>query len=102
MSHFYGTILGNGTSKATRTGSKKDGLEVTAAGWKGAITTRVYQNAAGHDYFLVSLQPWKGSGGKTITLAAGKLDANFTDHPSIKAMTGLINTVVQQAESLRK
>lgn len=101
MSHFYGSVIGNGTSKATRTGSEKGGLEATAAGWKGAITARVWQNEAGDDYFAVSLHPWQGSGGKTVTLAAGRLDSTFTAHPSIKAMTGLINSVVEQAESLR-
>ena len=101
MSHFYGKLLGN-AGEATRCGSKKSGLEATAAGWAGAITCRVWINQAGEDYFRVSLHPWQGSGGKTITLAAGKLDASFTDQPSVQTMTGLINSVVEQAEALRK
>jgi hypothetical protein len=59
-------------------------------------------NAAGEDYFRILLKPWKNSGGKTITLASGKLDATFTDQPSIQTATRLINSVVDQVESLVK
>lgn len=102
MSHFYGTLEGTGTTVATRTGTKKSGLITTAAGWKGAIETEVWQNQAGDDYFRVVLKPWKHSGGKTISLFAGKLDATFTEQPSIQAATKLINSVTEQVESLRK
>ena len=101
MSHFYGTLQG-GAGEATRTGSKKSGLTATAAGWKGAIETEVWINEAGDDYFRVVLRPWKGSGGKTIPLFAGKLDATFTEQPSIQTATKLINSVVEQVESLTK
>lgn len=99
MSHFYGTLAGK--AHKTCTGTKAEGLEATAAGWQGGITTRVWQNPAGEDYFIVSLHPWKGSGGKTVTLAMGRLNSDDTAQPNVQSLTRMINTVVEQAESLR-
>ena len=75
MSHFYGTLEGS-RGGATRCGTKQSGLTTRAAGWQGCITVNV-THADGHDYFTVDLSPWKGSIGRTVCLAAGKLDAGI-------------------------
>jgi hypothetical protein len=100
MSHFYGKVMGS-RGEATRCGDATSGLEATAAGWQGAVTVKVWQNPAGEDYFIVSLHPWKGSGGKTVTLSMGRLNSDDTAQPSVQSMTRMINTVVDQAEALR-
>ena len=41
MSHFYSVIQGS-RGPATRCGDKHGGVYATAAGWGGAITTRLY------------------------------------------------------------
>jgi hypothetical protein len=101
MSHFYGKLQGS-ASEVTRCGTKQSGLTSFTAGWKGCIETHVWTNQAGEDYFRVSLTPWQSSGGKTIPLFSGKLDATFTEQPSIQTATRLINTVTEQVESLTK
>ena len=75
MSHFYGTIQG-ARGEATRTGTKNSGMVTHAAGWGGAIRVDVYQDENGNDMFRVSLGPWQNSGGRSRTLAIGRLDAN--------------------------
>ena len=62
MSHFYGTLKGS-RGEATRCGTKGSGVEVTAAGWGGCITVRVYHDkATGEDRFLICQERWQGSG----------------------------------------
>ena len=76
MATFIGKVQGP-RGVATRLGNSKSGMQVTAAGWGGAIETKVYQED-GKDYFVVRLIPWMGSGGESVELASGLLSS--TDH----------------------
>jgi hypothetical protein len=60
MAHFYGSISGQ-RGPASRLGSKKSGLQTTAASWQGAVRTTLYEKA-GVDCALVELVPWHGQG----------------------------------------
>lgn len=79
-SQFYGTVQGNGPNSVDRCGSKANGVEVNAAGWKGRIKTRVYHDHEnGKDMFHVWLFPhWQDSGGGVL-LAEGILDYRIED-----------------------
>ena len=79
MSHFYGVLKGS-RGQATRCATKTSALNVTAAGWRGAVGVRVWYNAdKGRDEYRVYLTPWQGSGGHSRLLAAGVLDATIAD-----------------------
>ena len=69
MSHFYGVLQGS-RGEATRCGTAKSGVRVTAASWAGAITTDLYTDEKGRDCFRVQERPWHGRG-KHRTLAEG-------------------------------
>lgn len=70
MSHFYGTLQGT-RGEATRCGSKGSGMTATAAGWGGAIETRLWHDEkAGVDRFEVRQRHWRGSG-VSYTIATG-------------------------------
>lgn len=70
MSHFYGTLQGT-RGKATRCGHKGSGMTTQAAGWGGAIETRVYHDkATGLDCFEVRMIQWRGAG-DSVVIAAG-------------------------------
>jgi len=71
MSHFYGVLQGN-RGEATRQGSPKSGLSVTAASWKGCVRVRLWVNEDGDDMFEVQQDRWQGAGIRE-TLAIGKL-----------------------------
>ena len=76
MSHFYGVLQGN-RGEATRCGTKSSGVNVTAAGWGGAIEVTIWHNPeTGKDMYHVWLRPWQGSGGNTQLLASGVLDSS--------------------------
>src|SRR3990172_10173183 len=76
MSHFYGTVEGQAQTTASRRGSIKTGVTTYAAGWSGAIRVAVWHSDTdGKDWYSVSLVPWQSSGGRTIQLAEGILDA---------------------------
>ncbi len=76
MSHFYGVLRGS-RGEATRCGTESSGINVTAAGWRGAIHVEVWYSAAGKDMYRVYLNPWHGSGGKSQVLAEGELNASL-------------------------
>ena len=79
MSHFYGVLEGS-RGQATRCGTKSSGVNVTAAGWQGAIVTHVRYNAdKDRDEYRVYLEPWHGSGGDRRLLSAGVLNATIAD-----------------------
>lgn len=62
MAHFYGVIRGQ-RGEASRLGSVKSGLVVTAASWQGAVrVTLEYDEATGADIARVELIPWRGAG----------------------------------------
>lgn len=61
MSHFYGTMKGS-RGEATRCGTKKSGLRVTAASWSGAIEVYLTIDGDGRDCFEVRQRPWQGQG----------------------------------------
>lgn len=73
MSHFYGTVQG-GRSQATRGATSNSGLKTQAAGWNGAIETRVFVRD-GKDLFEVWLIPWQGSAGTPRLLTRGELNS---------------------------
>lgn len=83
MAHFFGSIEGN-RGKATRLGSRDSGMSATAAGWKGAIKTRIYHEE-GVDHYVVELIPWQSSGGNTQVLARGVLNATLTQDKAASA-----------------
>ena len=61
MSHFYG-VLNGAKGEATRAGTKRSGLTVTAASWVGAIRVELSLDAEGRDCFRVLQTPWHGAG----------------------------------------
>jgi hypothetical protein len=62
MAQFYGSLQGS-RGEATRLGTKKSGLETTAASWEGAVNVRLYHDhESGLDMARVYLSPWHGSG----------------------------------------
>ena len=77
MAHFYGVLEGK-SGTATRCVTKESGLVATAAGWGGCVMVRVYRDEAGVDRYIVTLGPWKGSGGEFETIAQGILRALTT------------------------
>ena len=81
MSHFYANIRGY-RGEATRMGTKSSGMYSNVAGWKGAISVRIwYDNEKDEDRYEVNHTPWygSGSGGKSRTIATGPLDATAPD-----------------------
>lgn len=71
MSHFYGTLQG-ARGQRTACGSKGSGITVYAAGWKGAVCVRVYQDDKGRDCFIVEQTQWRGHGDYAV-IAEGVL-----------------------------
>ena len=69
MSRFYGTVQGN-RGQATRCGNASSGLTTETAGWDGCIEVTVYDRDGDGDGFIVSMQPWMGSGDK-VGIASG-------------------------------
>lgn len=62
MAQFIGYVQGSG-AKASRTGTKKSGLEITAASYQGSVTVILSHNPeTGEDKAVVSLDKWKGAG----------------------------------------
>jgi hypothetical protein len=62
MAHFLAAIKGH-RGEASRLGSKKSGLDATAASWQGAVDVRLWHDAkTGRDMARVSLIPWHGAG----------------------------------------
>ncbi len=79
MSHFYANIRGH-RGEATRAGAKSSGMYSNTAGWKGAISVRVwYNNEKDEDCYAIALTPWHGSDGYSRVIAAGPLDASAPD-----------------------
>ena len=79
MSHFYGVLEGS-RGQATRCGTKSSGVNVTVAGWRGAVRVQIRYNAnKDRDEYRVYLEPWQGSGGDSRLLAAGVLNATIAD-----------------------
>jgi len=62
MSYFYGVVQGQGQTAATRRGSKRSGLRVTAASYAGAVTVELDVDLKGQDVFVVRQEPWHGAG----------------------------------------
>ena len=70
MAHFYGVLKG-ARGEATRCTTKKSGLKVTAASWRGAVSVYLYHDATtGEDRYEVNMRPWHGSG-ESVDLASG-------------------------------
>jgi len=73
MSHFYGKLLGN-RGEATRCGTQGSGMLTHCAGWQGAIRAEAFSHN-NVDMYRVSLTPWQHSGGSSVLLSAGTLQA---------------------------
>lgn len=72
MAHFCGVLKG-ARGLVTRMGSKKSGLVVTAAGWRGAICVALsHDEQEDADIFRVEQIPWNGAG-CSRTLCIGRL-----------------------------
>ena len=71
MSHFYGTMKGS-RGEATRCGTKKSGMVITAASWNGAIQVQLYHGSDGVDYVIVRETQWHGQGRNRV-LYDGKI-----------------------------
>jgi hypothetical protein len=71
MGHFYGQVEGS-RNPVSRLGGKN--LRTVAAGWRGAISVRIWADGD-EDKYAVYLTPWQGSGGDSRLLAEGVLDA---------------------------
>lgn len=79
MSKLYGTIDGAAKNQSTQRGHST--LTTHAACWEGAIRTDLELQPDGRTRFVVSLVPWKGSGGITRELASGWCDASLERNP---------------------
>tara|TARA_R100001015_G_C4607330_1_gene162438 strand:+ start:905 stop:1189 length:285 start_codon:yes stop_codon:yes gene_type:complete len=63
MAHFYGTVSGNGRTKASRTGTKKTEIKTTAASWDGAIEVKIFWDSINEvNKYQITQIPWKGAG----------------------------------------
>ena len=72
MSHFYGTLQGS-RGEATRCGTKRSGIEATAASWDGAIVSEIRWNEdKQRNEYIVCLRPWQGRGVNKV-IASGVL-----------------------------
>lgn len=62
MAQFLGSVSGQ-RGEATRLGSKKSGLTVSAASWAGKVTVRMYHDEkTGEDRFVVEQGQHHGRG----------------------------------------
>lgn len=69
MSAFYGTVIGNANTNATRRGHKD--IKVAAQSWNGSVITRLYYKG---DDLMVDLQIADGSSTLGYTAFCGTLD----------------------------
>lgn len=76
MATFYGTLKGS-RGEATRCGTKGSGMTTYAASWLGAIRVELSMESDGRVHFLVTEQPWHGSG-RSRLLATGHIGEDFT------------------------
>jgi hypothetical protein len=86
--HFYCEVISARRETEAICSTKDRGLEITAAGWHGAIELHV-RSIADEDYFEVRFIPWKksDSDSKGVTLARGRL--NFDEYGN--ELAGLID-----------
>lgn len=61
MARFRGTVRGC-KGEASRLGTVRSGLDVTACSWQGAVHVRLYTDAGGRDCAIVSLARHYGVG----------------------------------------
>lgn len=77
MARFYASIKGS-RGEVSRLGGKSSGATAVAAGWGGAIkvelSVREWEGKE-VDWYTVWMTPWKGSGGSSVKLTEGVLDA---------------------------
>jgi len=88
MAHFYGIIEGSARTQATRSGTAKSGLEVTAASWQGAVQVELrHDPMTGLDMAYISLRPWSGSGTTKLLYSGpvgGKEVPTDEAHPTLR------------------
>lgn len=66
MAHFYGTLQG-ARGQASRLGSKRSGLTVTAQTWHGSLTlTLWHDDETGQDMFTLQACEGSGRGGREV------------------------------------
>ena len=66
MSHFYGTVVGQAGTEATRAGTIKSGLTTYCASHEGAIKCDAYVNDHGIDCVEIRKTTWNGVGDKIL------------------------------------
>ncbi|MGE0576123.1 MAG: hypothetical protein AB7F22_07675 [Reyranella sp.] len=72
MAHFRGTVQGI-RGQASRLGSKASGLEITANGWDGGVTVRLYERN-GKDWARITLTGGSGYSGAQFDIFNGPID----------------------------
>jgi hypothetical protein len=75
-SHFYCEVESSRAHTERICANAKDGLMITAAGYKGAIKLHIFENSISGDRFEIEFIPWLKSEkkGPPVTIARGRLD----------------------------
>lgn len=55
MAHFIGYVIGKSSTMASRFGSPRSGIKVSANGWNCGVDVRGYVDENGIDHFIVHL-----------------------------------------------
>ena len=66
MSTFYGTVIGNRETPATRCGSRASGITTAAQSWDGSVITRLTYDESGE--LMVELRTSPDSSARGCTL----------------------------------
>lgn len=77
MAHFRGTLVGN-RGMASRLGTAKSGLQLTAGSWSGAVHVNLYVNTSGVDCAHVTLSPHINGQGNFRTLYDGPVSGKHS------------------------
>lgn len=98
MARFQAGCEGRGY-EVTRLGTTGTGADGFAAGWRGRVTVRAYSDEE-RDRYSVRLGPHMYSGGRTWTLASGRLDAYRNPAPDVApSLVRLLAYMVEDSEN---
>jgi hypothetical protein len=76
MAAFYGSVIGKSGIEVHRLGYKRDGVTTRAAGWGGCVEVHAFQDeTTGRDCASVWLKSWEYSGGPSVLVWSGPIDA---------------------------
>lgn len=65
MAHFYGTLQGS-RGTATRLGTEKSGMQVSAQSWDGSVIVKLWQNSNDETWCTIYYAEGSSSGGEHI------------------------------------